>query len=191
MKPVPTRARYFLIYLLVIQFIPSNVSADEIITKFWHVGTVVKNMDLMHRFYTEVLGLENVSDLAFSDAHSVPEMEGVTSLAGLDDLMGIDGSRTVIRHYSAPNHDQFLEFIHFPDHASDQVERHVYKPMGWSHIGLQVGSIDSILTKMKSTGLGTVVGGPTILKEFNNNLFLMLKDPEGNIVELYEISNKQ
>ncbi len=190
MKPVPTKARYFFICLLILQFSPVNVSSDVNATRFWHVGMVVKNMDLMHRFYTEVLGLENVTDLAFSDAQSVPAIQGVTPLAGLDGLMGIKGSRTVIRHYSAPNYDQFLEFIHFPDHASDQVDRHVYKPMGWNHIGLQVGSIDSILTKMKSTRLGTVVGGPTILKEFNNNLFLMLKDPEGNIVELYEISKE-
>ena len=159
-------------------------------TRFWHMGAVVTDLEIMHRFYTEILGLENVTDLKFSDAKSVPLKAGVTPLEGLDGLMGIQGSKTVIRHYSAPNQNQFLEFIYFPDHPAKQVDRHVYKPMGWSHLGLQVADIDLILAKMEQTKLGSVIGGPTILKEFNSSRFVMLKDPEGNIVELYELAEE-
>ncbi len=175
---------FLLPLIFAVHLLPVN--AQEHSTHFWHVGAVVHDMEGMHKFYTEVLGLENVTDLAFADEQSVTAREGVTPLHGLDELMNMQGTRTVIRHYSAPNHDMFLEFIYFPDHPSNIVDRSVYKPRGWSHLGLQVKSIDTVIEKINKTKTGSIVGKPTVLKEFNNNRYLMIKDPEGNVVELFE-----
>lgn len=155
-------------------------------TKFWHLGIVVKDIDGMDDFYTRVLGLERTTDLAFSDTDTVAYSEGVVPVAGLDNLMGIDKTRVIIRHYSDPDHQQFLEFLYYPGHPATTVNHAVNTPLGWNHLGLKIPDMDRVLAIMQSEGLGSIAGGPAILKEFEGNRYVFIKDPEGNLVELYE-----
>lgn len=155
-------------------------------SRFWHIGIVVKDMELMHDFYTRVLGLVNTTDLAFADASTTTITDGVTPIEGLDSLLGIDKTYLKVRHYSDPQHEQLLEFLHYPDSPVDKVSHTANSPLGWNHFGLEVTDIDGILELMQSEGIGTIVGGPIVLEEFKNNAFVFIKDPEGNLVELYE-----
>lgn len=160
-------------------------------TRFWHLALVVKDMEKMHDFYTRVLGLKNVTDLAFADGETVLPQEPYKALLGLDDLMGMEKTKVKIRHYTDPEHAQFLELMYYPDHPAQQVDREMYKPLGLNHLGLRVADMDSVLETIRSEKIGAIIGGPVILTEFNSSRFVLLKDPEGNLVELYELAKQE
>jgi catechol 2,3-dioxygenase-like lactoylglutathione lyase family enzyme len=155
---------------------------------FWHLSLVVNNLDLMHEFYSEIIGLEPVTHLRVEDEGVVATRQDSIRVAQLDALMGIEKTRIELRHYSDPSHTQFLELLTYPDHPEEQVDRAVNKPLGLNHLGLQVDSIDRVLSAISERGLGKVVGGPVILPEFGNHRYMFIKDPEGNLLELYEFN---
>ncbi len=157
---------------------------------FWHIGLVVADLDLMHEFYSRIIGLEPVTHLHVEDQRVQQTREDSIRVAQLDALMGVENSRIEFRHYSDPSHKQFLELLTFPDHPSEQVERATNKPLGLGHLGLQVDSIDRVLAAISESGLGSVAGGPVTLPEFGNHQYVYVKDPEGNMLELYEINNE-
>lgn len=180
---------FSLFWLLLCQIWMPNGFAEEPLngdTRFWHLAIVVEDMERMHDFYSRILGLKNVSDLAFSDAKNVHTDKTYQPVVGLDGLMAMQETKVKIRHYTDPGHQQFLELMYYPDHPASQVKREMYKPLGWNHLGLQVSSMDHILNIIRKESIGTIIGGPTVLNEFGANRYVLLKDPEGNIVELYE-----
>jgi catechol 2,3-dioxygenase-like lactoylglutathione lyase family enzyme len=74
---------------------------------FWHLGLVVRDIELMHRFYSGIIGLEAVTHLYVEDQGVAVSREDSIRVAKLDSLMGIDKSMMEIRHYSDPTHTQF------------------------------------------------------------------------------------
>ena len=163
-----------------------QMEADTPAAAFWHLGLVVKDLDLMHEFYSNTIGLEPVTHLYVEDEGVKATREDSIRVAELDTLMGIEKSRMEIRHYSDPSHTQFLELLTYTDHPGEQLERSANKPLGLNHIGLQVDNIDRVLSAIAESGLGKLVGGPVILPEFGNHRYVFIKDPEGNMLELFE-----
>ena len=100
--------------------------------------------------------------------------------------MGVNGTRMEIRHYSDPDHAQFLELLAYPDHPAAQVKRAANRPLGLNHLGIQVADIDKVLKRVREYELGELFSGPTVLPEFHSNRYAFLKDPEGNLVEIFE-----
>ena len=177
----------------------ATVKAEETVEKveatlplagFWHLDLVVRDLDLMHRFYSAVIGLEPVTHLHVEDEGVGVSREDSIRVAKLDTLMGIEKARLEIRHYSDPSHSQFLELLSYPDHPTEQVERAVNRPLGLNHLGLQVDSIERVLSAIDEHDLGTVMSGPVILPEFGHHSYVFVKDPEGNLLELFELNTK-
>jgi len=140
----------------------------------------------MDRFYSEVIGLQRVSELLVEDAAAGSGTEGAIIVEDLDTLMGIIGTRIQIRQFSDPRHHQFFELIHYPDHPADAVNRSLTSPLGLAHLALSVPDLDAVVERTVQHGLGSVVSGPRSLPEFDGARFVFLKDPEGNLVELME-----
>lgn len=155
---------------------------------FWHLGLIVGDLDTMDRFYSEVIGLQRVSELLVEDALVSSGSEGAIIIADLDALMGVNGTRIQIRQFSDPRHQQFFELIHYPDHPAEAVNRSLTGPLGLGHLGLSVPAIDAVLERMVQHGLGSLVSGPQALPEFGGTRYAFLKDPEGNLVELMELA---
>ena len=191
---ISQRKRFFMFTLTLLVLCPLigflNVVHGEVqdteSTRFWHLSIVVNDMERMHDFYTRILGLVNTTDLAFADPDSVKITDGMTPVKNLDQLMDTEKTSVRIRHYSTPGHEQLLEFLHYPNRPAEYTEQSNYSPMGWSHLGLEVSDMDQIVDMIISEKNGTVVSAPTILDEFGGNMFVFIKDPEGNIIELYE-----
>lgn len=158
---------------------------------FWHVGLLVADLDLMDRFYGEVIGLRNVTDLLVEDANADSGAEGAIVVERLDTLMAVTGVRIEIRHYSGPRNEQFLELLHYPDHPAESVDRWTNRPYGLGHLGIRVPAMEPVLERMRATGLGDLVSGPQLLEEFGGLRYAFLKDPEGNLVELMETATVQ
>ena len=153
-------------------------------TRFWHVCLVVRDMEKMHDFYTRVLGLSQTTDLDLADPASVHMQAHMAALPGLDRLTGIQGTHVTVRHYSVPGLDNFLELLHFPEHPADQVDRALNKPLGWNHLGLEVADLDGAVARIKAEPAAALIGGPEVL--WGQHRYVILKDPEGNVVELYQ-----
>lgn len=153
-------------------------------TRFWHVCVVVRDMERMHDFYTRVLGLSQTTDLNLADPGSVTLDPHMSALPGLDRLTGIKSTHVTVRHYSVPGMENFLELLHFPEHPAQQVERALNKPLGWNHLGLEVPDLGATLARIKAEPDATIIGGPEVL--WGAHRYLIVKDPEGNIIELYE-----
>ncbi len=64
------------------------------------------------------------------------------------------------------------------------MDRALNKPLGWNHLGLEVPDLDATLVRVRAEPDVVVVGGPEVL--WNAHRYLILKDPEGNVVELYQ-----
>ena len=168
----------------------SSTPAEEITAAqapmFWHLGLVVGDLDTMDRFYSEVIGLQRVTNLLVEDAKVSSGTQGVIVVEDLDALIGVEGTRIEIRHFSNPQHQQFLELLHYPDHPANAVKRTSNSPLGFTHLGISVVAIDPVLERMEKLGLGTLFAGPQTLAEFGGARYAFLKDPEGNLVELME-----
>lgn len=153
---------------------------------FWHVGIVVDDLERMDAFYTRIIGLEQVTHLWVEDPARVePARADAMRVPHVDELMGIEGTRLEIHHYSDPAHAQFLELLRFVNHPGQQVERTPYSPHGLTHVGLTVDSIDRVLTAIEQHDLGTVVAPPQVLEAFGARL-VFVRDPEGTLLELRE-----
>lgn len=163
---------------------PRTFTVTDTGTRFWHVCVVVRDMERMHDFYTRVLGLSQTTDLNLADPATVAMHPHMAALPGLDRLTGIAGTHVTVRHYSVPGLENFLELLHFPTHPADQVERALNRPLGWNHLGLEVPDLDAMVTRLKAEPDVVIVGGPEVL--WGANRYLIIKDPEGNVVELYE-----
>jgi len=164
-----------------------TVPASEPPPAFWHLGLIVADLATMDRFYGDVIGLEREPQLLVEDSRAARGSEGAIIVDNLDALMAVDGVRIEIRHYSDPAHRQFLELLHYPDHPSGPTEHWTNRPLGFSHLGISVADIDSVLVRMKQSGLGEHISGPQRLAEFGGLRYAFLKDPEGNMLELMEV----
>ena len=160
---------------------------EEAPGRFWHMGLVVSDMPLMHEFYTSVIGLEQATDLMVEDAANPEPEQNAILVERLEELMGLPNLKLEIQHYSDPEHQQFMELVkyHHPE-SEETVERDVNRPLGWNHMGFQVDSVDRVITAMRNTGMGSVLGGPTVLPEFGGNRYLFIADPEGNLIEVFD-----
>ena len=152
----------------------------------WHVGLIVSDLITMDLFYGDVIGLRRERQLLVEDEQVASGTEGAIVTKHLDELMAVKGTRIDIRQYSEPRNEKFLELLHFPDHPARSVERGTDHPLGLSHIGLSVPSIDAVLDRMEQWSLGKLMSGPRKLDEFGGLRIAFLRDPEGNIVELME-----
>jgi len=157
----------------------------------WHLGLVVSDLVTMDLFYGDVIGLQRERQLLVEDTKVASGTEGAIVTEHLDTLMAVNGTRIEIRQYSEPRNQKFFEVLHFPEHPARSVEHGTDHPLGFSHIGLSVASIDSVLDRMEQWSLGTLMSGPQRLDEFGGLRIAFLKDPEGNIVELMEAGSGQ
>ncbi|MEX2523480.1 MAG: VOC family protein, partial [Gammaproteobacteria bacterium] len=153
-------------------------------TRFWHVCILVRDMDRMHDFYTNVLGFTQSTDLHLADPETVSMRAQMMALPGFDGLTGIEGTNVKVRHYSLPDAENHLEVLYFPDRPAEQVERHLDRPLGWNHMGLEVTDLDAVIDRIEQHSEATLMGKPSVL--LGGHRYLLIKDPEGNVVELYQ-----
>lgn len=152
---------------------------------FWHAGLVVEDLERMDAFYTRVIGLTRVTDLRIEDAGAPKRWDDAMRVAALDVLLGITGTQVEVRHYQGPGAPMAFELLRYESAPAEGVARTVTSPLGLTHVGFTVDSLDRVLEACRSEGLGTVVSEPQALPDFGGR-FVFLRDPEGNFVELKE-----
>jgi lactoylglutathione lyase len=129
-----------------------------------HVGQCVTDVDRSRRFYEEVLGFEFWREIAPPDAMT----------AQLIDLEPPLGVRAVYLR-----RDEFvLELIQYSEAGSHApASPRVMNELGLTHLSVSVDDITATAAK-------AVECGGDVLEQTNVGLAVMIRDPDGQLVEL-------
>jgi len=163
----------------------SAARAESPPADFWHAGLVVADLDTMDAFYTRVVGLTRVTDLRIEDADAPHRWDDAMRVAALDVLLDITGTQVEVRHYQGPGAPMAFELLKYHGRPAGGVERTITSPLGLTHVGFTVDSLDRVVEACRREGLGSVLSEPQALPDFGGR-FVFLRDPEGNYVELME-----
>ncbi len=163
----------------------ATLRADEPPADFWHAGLVVADLATMDAFYTRVVGLTRVTDLRIEDADAPHRWDDAMRVAALDVLLDITGTQVEVRHYQGPGAPMAFELLKYHSTPAGGIERTITSPLGLTHVGFTVDSLDRVIEACRREGLGSVVSEPQALPAFGGR-FVFLRDPEGNFVELME-----
>jgi catechol 2,3-dioxygenase-like lactoylglutathione lyase family enzyme len=144
---------------------------------------VVQDLERMHAFYTQVLELQPVTNLTTADSMAPPGAADELRVPELDRLLGLKRIRLHIRHVDDKTHPMFLELLQYVNHARRPAKSPIQQP-GLNHLGLEVTGLDAILARMRDTGLGSA--GPVVTMPMFNGRLVIVRDPEGNVLELRE-----
>lgn len=152
---------------------------------FWHAGLVVSDLETMDAFYTRVIGLKRVTDLRIEDAGAPHRWQDAMRVAALDTLMQTRGTQVEVRHYQGPGAPMAFELLKYDSAPAHRVRRSVTSPLGLTHVGFVVDSLDRVVEAVRREKLGSVLSEPQTLADFGGR-FVFLRDPEGNFIELKE-----
>ncbi|MEX0281596.1 MAG: VOC family protein [Arenibacterium sp.] len=132
--------------------------------EFHHINFVADDVDRMHDFYTNVLGLDDMPITQF------PRTEA-------NDGKGFDGK---IRFAT----DGGMQ-MHLAERAFDVAFRNaqVINPVERGHIAFRTDDLPAFLAMLEARGIPYSDYGTTFSKEWHQVFF---HDPEGNVIEVHQ-----
>ncbi|ADD03787.1 glyoxalase domain protein [Natrialba magadii ATCC 43099] len=134
-----------------------------------HVGITVDDLDTVLPFYRDVLGLSVVDEFSVAGDELATAIDVADASGTFVHLEGQDGNGSRI------------ELVSFEPAARDAPAAGLNQP-GATHIGLQVGDLDSFYANLDDEV--TTLSEPRTTDSGTTILFL--RDPEGNLVEVLE-----
>jgi catechol 2,3-dioxygenase-like lactoylglutathione lyase family enzyme len=132
-------------------------------TVFNHLGHCVTDLERSRRFYEEALGLEFWRDLEAPD-------EMTASLLGLPAPVGLKA--VYLR-----KGDFVLELLYYAGAGTNPYRERVMNDIGLTHISMSVDDIDATAAKV-------VEHGGTVLESTHVGAAVMVRDPDGQLIEL-------
>jgi catechol 2,3-dioxygenase-like lactoylglutathione lyase family enzyme len=145
-----------------------------------HINLIVADFSRSHRFYTDVLGFEEVKRF---------EISGPDFAKGV----GIRRSRAKVAHLRLRDQDVVLEISEYVEGKSAvDIEQRQANEKGFRHIALRVTDIMSTYDRLMEHGVRFVsppvtIDRPESLKGFK---FCYFYDPDGNIWELSQAAKQ-
>lgn len=135
----------------------------KLVRKVEHVGIVVKNMKQMVKFYQDKLGMSLIGERnqtpgCILENFKVPKK-----------VVFIDAGNTII---------ELLDYGPFTEERPKEGKREI---IGITHIAFSVDDVYETVRDLKRKGVSIDVE-PV---EGDNDILAFIKDPEGNLLELY------
>jgi lactoylglutathione lyase len=136
-----------------------------------HVGQVVHNLERSRAFYEEVLGF------TFWFESTVPD-EAATKLLSLPGPLGVRMVYLALGDFT-------LELIHYgADGAVVDRARRGMNQTGLTHLSICVESVSAVAARAQEFGA-------EVIEDSNLGVALMVRDPDGQFVELLDPSFRQ
>ena len=132
--------------------------------EFHHINFVSKDIDRLHDFYTEVLGLEDVPSEAFPRPKA-------TVTSGYDGQIRFATDGIMQMHLA----EQDLSVAIKNEQKINPVER--------GHIAFRTDDIQAFKKVLNKKGISYSDYGTAFAKEWHQIFFL---DPEGNVIEVHQ-----
>jgi catechol 2,3-dioxygenase-like lactoylglutathione lyase family enzyme len=152
---------------------PTNPFAQQTID----LGVVVSDVKKSLAFYKGVVGFTEVE--GFKVAGDFPKKVGLTDGAALDIhvlVLGEDETATKLKVMQVKSEKP----------ARVIKQRHIHTTTGFSYVSIFVTDVDAVLERAKAAGHKPYAQSPQRLPEGlpQDVCLLMLKDPDGNFVEI-------
>jgi catechol 2,3-dioxygenase-like lactoylglutathione lyase family enzyme len=136
-----------------------------------HVGHVVADLERARAFYEEVLGF------TFWFESTVPD-EAAAKLLSLPAPLGVRLVYLTLGDFT-------LELIHYgADGATPDQLRREMNQVGLTHLSISVDAISDVAARAQACGA-------EVLEATNLGIALMVRDPDGQLVELLDPSYRQ
>ena len=141
------------------------------------LGVVVSDLEKSLAFYKGVVGMTEVP--GFKVGGDFPKKVGLTDGAGLDIhvlVLGEGDTSTKLKVMQVKSQKP----------AKTLKQRHIHTLTGFSYITIVVTDVDAVLERAKKAGIKPYAKSPQRLPEGlpQTVCLLMLKDPDGNFVEI-------
>ncbi len=141
------------------------------------LGVVVSDLEKSLAFYKGVVGFTEVE--GFKVAGDFPKKVGLTDGAALDIhvlVLGKEETATKLKIMQVKSEKP----------AKTLKQRHIHTTTGFSYVSIFVTDVDAILERAKAAGHKPYAQSPQRLPEGlpQDVCLLMLKDPDGNFVEI-------
>jgi len=152
---------------------PAGPFASETID----LGVVVSDLEKSLAFYKGVVGFTEVE--GFKVAGDFPKKVGLTDGAALDIhvlILGEGETATKLKVMQVKSEKP----------AKTLKQRHIHTTTGFSYVSIFVTDVDAVLARAKAAGIKPYAQSPQRLPEGlpQDVCLLMLKDPDGNFVEI-------
>ncbi|MGX9355095.1 VOC family protein [Roseobacteraceae bacterium S113] len=132
--------------------------------EFHHINFVSEDVDRMHDFYTNVLGLDDIAQENFPRSAA-------------DDTSGYDGKIRFATEGQMQMHLAERDFtVAFKNGQ-------VINPVGHGHIAFRTDDLAAFLTILDARGIPYSDYGTAFAKEWHQVFF---QDPEGNVIEVHQ-----
>lgn len=137
-----------------------------------HTGIVVSNMKNSLRFYRDIMGLKIIKD-------SIEKGEYIDNILGLSNVC----LRTV---KLTTDDDSMIELLQYISHTNRyHIKPRIYD-IGYSHIAFTVDNLDKEFGRLLKEGIEFSHSPHISPNGYTKVTFC--KDPDGNLVELVEVS---
>ena len=133
--------------------------------EFHHINFVSNNVDRLHDFYTQVLGLDNIPIQSF------PRPEATVS-------SGYDGKIMFVTEGRIQMH------LATKDLTTAFKNGQVINPIERGHIAFRTDDIEGFMALLDRNGIPFSDYGTAFAKEWHQVFF---HDPEGNVIEVHQL----
>jgi len=133
------------------------------ISAFNHIGLCVTDLSRSRRFFEEAFGFRYLYELKTPDEASGPLLMIEPPVGGTAMYLRLDGL--------------ILELLHFDRPGNPPATQRVFNEPGLTHMSLCVDDVPRALERVKDLG-------GEVLEETNITLAVMVRDPDGQLIEL-------
>lgn len=144
------------------------------------IGCVVSDIDASVKFYTEVVGFKESSGFKV-DADYAKKV-------GLTDSKPLDVK--VLTLGSGEGATQ-LKLMQVDGESATAANEHIHTTLGFSYITVHVTSTENAMQRLKAANVETVAESPLPIPGTDQIMLTVLRDPDGNLVELVGPSTKK
>ena len=144
------------------------------------IGCVVSDIDASVKFYTEVVGFKETG--GFKVGAEYANKVGLTDNKPLDVKVLTLGSGEGVTQ---------LKLMQVEGESATAANEHIHSTLGFSYITVHVASTENAMKRLAETKTETVAESPLPIPGAEQVTLTVLRDPDGNLVELVGPSVKK
>lgn len=144
------------------------------------IGCVVSDIDASVKFYTEVVGFKETS--GFKVGAEYADKVGLTDNKPLDIKVLTLGTGAGATQ---------LKLMQVDGESATAANEHIHSTLGFSYLTVYVASTENALKRLEATKTETVAESPLPIAGAEQMTLTIIRDPDGNLVELVGPSIKK